>query len=492
MPGGALDTLSVMENLTSVHHVTEQRWDELADDSWGPEFLSLTSELDEVSERVGELGPDDQRLPLLRDLACARCIAAGAYGAVPELAKAATLLATLALSAGDPYMLATGRFYLAESLLAEGELEAAGELAESVARSEENLDVAESTARPLLEAVRQAQEAPSPGEALGPASTPEPVDPGREDDPGISGEEFSWDAAVARLASQPDSPDRVDLWNSLVTAVQQLVAGASTVPELERAQGLLGQLRELLGREPSVTEGRPGLPVLMWATTVLQTGRRVSAALGDTVAASEADEQLYRTVFSADPSELPQDAPDSVRIAAVSLHLSLPGTVTGHGDGERLKLAEQLVTLNRRSGEGSATVTAMLELGQCLEKVGRPAEMYDIYSEALDMARGVGDLSAVAWATIRLSYAQYTAGNPDVAMGLLLSVNEELSGTGAGTVAGADLGAVAEVKVSLAQLYEVAGPRYADHRRAFLLEAAELFDRAGVTDRALWCRESAR
>jgi len=58
MPGGALDTLSVMENLTSVHHVTEQRWDELADDSWGPEFLSLTSELDEVSDRVGDMGPN--------------------------------------------------------------------------------------------------------------------------------------------------------------------------------------------------------------------------------------------------------------------------------------------------------------------------------------------------------------------------------------------------------------------------------------------------
>lgn len=459
MPVKTLDALPVMGALPPLRDVAAERRDELSQKAWATEFLGLTAELDEVSARIGELDPDDDRLPALRDLAHARCAAARTTGDTGTLRIAAELLATLALSTADPALLATARLHLAESALADGDRETAEQLALSVRLAEKNLSGKkkgrtgeQGEAEALLEQIRT------------------PVDP------------------LAVLRDHSRTADHADLWNKVVTDTRQQLRQAETPADLAAVRDRLQELWEILVHDPAVVARAPQVSHLLWATSVHRMTEQVLTALDDPDAVADVRARFFREILARGPEELPAGVPVGVRVLAARLHVDLPTEVTGHDDEDRLFYAGKLVDLQREAGDAGATVTAMLDLGDRQGAAGALKEMYDTYVAALAAARDAEDTVGTARSTVRLASAQFGAGNRVTAADLLLDIDRELSADPSVARTPATAGALAEVKATLAQLYGVAGPEHAATRDAFLVAAADLFTVAGDTDRAGECR----
>ena len=101
-------------------------------------------------------------------------------------------------------------------------------------------------------------------------------------------------------------------------------------------------------------------------------------------------------------------------------------------------------------------------------------------SASLNLSQDVGATDIRIWATIRLAFAQYIAGDKMTATQMLLDQDaelpvEHLDGE-------KDKTAMAEAKVALANLFSEAGDR--DGKSFFLTQAVDLFEEVGQADSA--------
>ena len=523
MPVHTLDSLPIMGELDTLRDMAEQYWDELDDEQTSAQFLSRTRELNVVAARIGELEPTDPRLGDIRDLSHARCIAACAQGNGDDLGEAAGLLATLALSAGDPHRLATARLYLAEGALLRGDREAAEQYALSVRFAEKNLGVSRSLAGPVLERIRSAQVVAEQAEQAEPEQAvaeqvqedqpthPIPqaqgnqenqqtrqdgTTPGPDDsavpvgDPADMGED-RWQHLLSELRNTSGEAALRPLWEDAVGTVDRKLAQVTSREDVIDAGVLLRELWDVVTREPRIVEGRAEPGQISRAAEVHRMLVQVFTALDDAATVAVERERMFQQVLGPSPDELPVELPAALRAFLYRLRLDLPQDITGDSRQERLFVAQQLVASLRAAGDLPQIAEGLLTLGDIRRDNEDLRSMYDSYNEALSVARSCGDWSVIAWATVRLSYAQFSTGNNSVAMDMLLSVNDEINAVSVDSGDPDVAEAFAEVKFSLTELYKVAGPQYLPKTRQFMGEAAELFMVAGRHDRAEACRREA-
>ncbi|MDN5582672.1 MAG: hypothetical protein L0G55_08895 [Corynebacterium sp.] len=470
MVAAPLDTLTVMQDLDQLRDLADENWDALSSAGQAEAFLAQTAELDTVSLRIGELSVDDPRLRSVRDLAFARCVAAQACQLGDELEAAASLLAALSLSAGDPVMLATARLHLAESALLQGRREDAENLALSVRMAEGEID-ATPVAGGLLERIRRPEPEPEPEpEVVLPQTVTASV---------------TWDDRVRELAAEPFTEDNDARWDELLGECRYSLETADSTGDLSALRHRLGELMDVIAGSPSLESPHLRPEVITRAVGVHRLQQAVMEALGDSIRARQDRNRFFETVLSRVNRELPSSVPLDDRILVTRLHLNLSAEVTGHDPEARSGYASQLAELYQRKNDHNGEIMAFLEKGACLEKLGRLADMYDVYEQSLNLSRRYGLTSGVIWSTIRLSYAHFLAKDPRTATQLLLDMDERLTED---EVSGVDeREAYAEAKVALANLFAHAGAQ--DGSQRFYGEAADIFDSIGNDGRAWECRQ---
>ncbi|MGP9723236.1 hypothetical protein ACT3SZ_04380 [Corynebacterium sp. AOP40-9SA-29] len=477
MVAASLDTLTVMKDLDQLRDLADENWDALTSAGHAAAFLAQTAELDTVSLRVGELSVDDPRLRSVRDLAFARCVAAQACQLGEELEAAASLLAALSLSAGDPVMLATARLHLAEAALLQGRKEDAENLALSVRMAEGEID-ATPVAGDLLERIRRPEPEPEP--------VPEPEPEPEFVLPQTVTASMTWDDRVRELAAEPFIEDNDARWDELLAECRHSLEASRGTGDLSALRHRLGELMDVITGSPSLESPHLRPEVITRAVGVYRLQQSVMEALGDSIRARQDRNRFFEAVLSRVNRELPSSVPLDDRILIIRLHLNLPAEVTGHDPEARSGYASQLAELYQRKNDHNGEIMAFLEKGACLEKAGRLADMYDVYEQSLNLSRRYGLTSGVIWSTIRLSYAHFLAKDPRTATQLLLDMDERLTED---EVSGVDeREAYAEAKVALANLFAHAGAQ--DGSQRYYGEAADIFQSIGNDGREWECRQN--
>lgn len=444
MTADPLDTLAVMRELRQLRNQAEVDWESLTEPGSAADFLARTGELKEISARVGELSVEDARLCDLRDLAFARAVAAKTLGHVTDVETALSLVAVLSLAAAG-----TDTAKAARRFLDHGDRER---------------DI-------------------RPGSDVDFSVVAEHGESGNAEEP----EAPSWEVQIAFLARGPFTEENDRLWDELIASCRGNLAAATETGELSALQHCLRDLMGVITDDPAVASPHLRPEVISRAVELHRLQQRVMEELGDSIGARHDRNRFFQGVLSQLSADIPAAVPLSDRILVARYHLDLSPDVTGHGNAERSRYATRLAELYQRNGDHNGEIMAFLDKGACLEKMGRYAEMYEVYEQSLRLSRRYGLVSGVIWSTIRLSYAHFLAKDPRTATQLLLDLdgqltNDEVSGVN-------EREAFAEAKVALGSLFAYAGSD--DGARRYHGEAAELFTSIGNTTRAWECRQKA-
>ncbi|MEJ6550112.1 hypothetical protein PQI66_11200 [Corynebacterium sp. USCH3] len=447
MTADPLDTFAVMRELRQLRNQAEVDWESLTDPGSAADFLARTGELNDISTRVGELSAEDARLCDLRDLAFARAVAAKTLGRATDVETALSLVAVLSLAAAG-----TDTAEAARRFLDHGDRE-------RDVRPGSDVD---------FSAVAEH------GGSAGSGDAEEP-------------EALSWEVRIASLARGPFTEGNDRLWDELIAACRGNLAAATGSGELSALQHCLRDLMGVITDDPAVASPHLRPEVIARAVELHRLQQRVMDELGDSIGARHDRNRFFQGVLSQLSADMPAAVPLSDRILVARYHLDLSPDVTGHGDAERSRYATRLAELYQRNGDHNGEIMAFLDKGACLEKMGRYAEMYEVYEQSLRLSRRYGLVSGVIWSTIRLSYAHFLAKDPRTATQLLLDLdgqltNDEVSGVN-------EREAFAEAKVALGSLFAYAGSE--EGARRYHGEAAELFTSIGNTTRAWECRQKA-
>ncbi|WP_297007711.1 hypothetical protein [uncultured Corynebacterium sp.] len=415
-----LATLEVLRDLDGTLEEVQGRAGQIDRHATANTVLSLTVDLPQVMEGIGGLKETGADLGALRVLAHARALAAKTTGDHDDQFTAAHLAATLALATGDPQNLAAARALMEDA--ADAAVAAAD--AEDAAAEEPELVDAE-----------VGVERSAPADLLREC----PTDPAGDD---------AWSAELDRLAAEVDRNPAavtasVDELNDII--LLSLSAGTDTVRH------------EVLHR-------------------LFTLHRLQQEAEQDPVAVTRNRATFLDTVNALVPGDMSATTPLEDRI----LLNGYRSTAEDATPQQRLNAAQQLTHLHAGRGDRRGMAEALLRAGEELQKLSRMAEMYDTYQRALNLSQDVGATDIRIWATIRLAFAQYIAGDKMTATQMLLDQDaelpvEHLDGE-------KDKTAMAEAKVALANLFSEAGDR--DGKSFFLTQAVDLFEEVGQADSA--------
>jgi hypothetical protein len=413
-----LATLDVLQDLDGTLTEVQDRAGQIDQHGTARTVLGLTEDLPQVMEGIGGLKDTGADLSALRVLAQARALAAKTTGDHNSQFTAAHLAATLSLATGDPENLAATRDLMEDA-------------ADAAAREPELVDAE-------IEEAGQAEPA-------------QPTDLLREYPTGPAGDD-AWSEELGRLTSEVDE------------------SPASVVP---RATELTG----LIVADPSVDAGSVRPEVLRRLFTLHRLSQDAGKAAGqDPTIASRDRASFLQTVNSLVPGDMSATAPVEDRILLNRYRSTDPDATPQ----QRLGAAQQLAHLHAGEGDKRAMAKALLRAGEELEKLKRMAEMYDTYQRAFNLAKDADATDIRIWATIRLAFAQYIAGDKMTATQMLLDQDAELPVENLD--GDKEKAAMAEAKVALANLFREAGDR--DGKTYFLTQAADLFEEIGRRDSA--------
>jgi hypothetical protein len=229
--------------------------------------------------------------------------------------------------------------------------------------------------------------------------------------------------------------------------------------------------------DPSVDAGSVRPEVLRRLFTLHRLSQDAGKAAGqDPTIASRDRASFLQTVNSLVPGDMSATAPVEDRILLNRYRSTDPDATPQ----QRLGAAQQLAHLHAGEGDKRAMAKALLRAGEELEKLKRMAEMYDTYQRAFNLAKDADATDIRIWATIRLAFAQYIAGDKMTATQMLLDQDAELPVENLD--GDKEKAAMAEAKVALANLFREAGDR--DGKTYFLTQAADLFEEIGRRDSA--------
>ena len=401
--------------------------------------LHLTDELSTVMDNIGDLQGTGADLAVLRVLAHARAYAARTTGDAAAQLTAAHLAATLSLATGDAASLLDTR-----ALMLEAEASAA-------ASEDAQPTVDDSGATPAGGGLFTSTAPVSPFGGSRHAVAPEDA-PSAEDS-----------ASRDELRAGALDPSGDDVWDREMRSLGQL---ADSDPD--SAAVWAGELRDMiLAARPAAGTVRPVvLHRLFGLHRIIHRGGGASTA-------AAGREDFLTTIDPLIPGDLSATASLDDRIL---LTLCRSGDATADA-ADRLTAAQRLVNLYAEKNDIRGMAEALLRAGEELEKLKRMAEMYDTYQRSLNLAQDADATDIRIWATIRLAFAQYVAGDKRTATQMLLDQDEEI--TESQLIGEKEIAAMAQAKVALANLFGEAGDT--DGRDLFSTQAADLFESVGDT-----------
>ena len=464
-----LATLDILQDLDGTLTEVQSRAGQIDQNGTARTVLGLTEDLTQVMAGLGGLKETGADLGSLRVLAHGRALAAKTTGNHDGQFDAAHLAATLSLATGDPENLAAARHLMqdaAEAAAQEAEL-AAAEAEESKQNPAADLSAA---IRAITEKVpgvasvtalnaKAGEVATDAGEFAEPTSAPEP-----EPEPADSAD--ATESADDMLRVYPIEPAGDDAWRREMRTLEELADS-----EPRRAAGRARELWDIVvAAEPQAGSVRP-----MVLNRLIDLHRIRRRTVEGGITAGERAEFL-ETMNTLIPGDLSATAPIDNRIL-LNEYRSEDSSST---PTDRLAAAQKLSNLHAEKHDSRGMAEALLRAGEELEKLKRMAEMYDTYQRSLNLAQDAGATDIRIWATIRLAFAQYLAGDKMTATQMLLDQDaelpvEKLSGS-------KEKAAMAEAKVALANLFGEAGDW--DGKNYFLTQAVDLFEAIGRPDAA--------
>lgn len=258
-------------------------------------------------------------------------------------------------------------------------------------------------------------------------------------------------------------PSGDDLWNREMRSLGQC---ADSDPDSAAVRA--GELWDMiLAARPTAGTVRPAvLHRLFDLHRIIHRGGGASTA-------GAGREDFLATIDPLIPGDLSATASLDDRIL---LNLCRSGDTTADA-ADRLTAAQRLANLYAEKKDTQGMAESLLRVGEELEKLQRMAEMYDTYQRAFNLAQDAGATDIRIWATIRLAFAQYVAGDKHTATQMLLDQDEEF--TESRLTGEKEIAAMAQAKVALANLFGEAGDT--DGRDLFFTQAADLFESIGDT-----------
>jgi DNA-binding CsgD family transcriptional regulator len=161
-----------------------------------------------------------------------------------------------------------------------------------------------------------------------------------------------------------------------------------------------------------------------WAARAIETARPLgdpallAAALGiQAWAASLAGAGVVAQEQRSEAADLVDSLPDDVlagRVDALA-HLAAAEMYLDHFE-DSLAHARRGFDLSRATGHGDQFPLLIPALGSCLWILGRPAESADVYDGAIEAARLIGNLHALAWHLFNRTFAAIAEGDLDTAL----------------------------------------------------------------------------
>ncbi|AGP29777.1 hypothetical protein [Corynebacterium terpenotabidum] len=427
-----LATLDILQDLDGTLDKVQRKATDLGSAPTAAEIALLTTDLDLVYDGIDGLQSTGADLGTIRVLAQARALAAQTLGDATAQRQAAHLAATLSLATGDPESLAAAR--------TTWEAAKAAEVAEAAALAQAAADADASVGAEVSASATTAG-----GTVTDDQLHAHPV-------------ESSWDNA----------------WSATLDSLESTVSAPGSTELVERASGLMGAI----GRGIERDAGPAVRPQVM--QRLFRLHRLVQKGLLDQGMEQSAEQDRRDFTGLIDGmlvGELSATAPLDDRILLSSYHLELR---QGSTPEQKLATARRLTSLFAEKGDKRNMAESLLRTGEQLEKLQRMAEMYDCYQRALNLAVDAGAVDTRIWATIRLAFAQYLAGDKMTATQMLLDQDtalpvETLTTTG-------QKSAMAEAKVALANLFSEAGD---DNGKAYFRDqAVALFEEMGRADTA--------
>ncbi|MGO1948317.1 MAG: hypothetical protein ACTH1D_01710 [Mycobacteriaceae bacterium] len=401
--------------------------------------LHLTDDLSTVMDNIGDLQGTGADLAVLRVLGHARAYAARTTGDAVAQLTAAQLAATLSLATGDAASLLDARALMLEAKASAAASEDAQPTAEDAGASPVGGDFFTSAA----------PTSPFGGSLL--AAAPEDAPSTGDSDP------------RDELRAGALDPSGDDVWDREMRTLGQL---ADSDPDSAVVRA--GELRDMiLAARPTAGTVRP---VVLHRLFDLH---RIIHRNGGASTADAGCEDFLATIDPLIPGDLSATAPLDDRIL---LNRYRSGDTTADS-ADRLTAAQRLANLYAEKDDTRGMAESLLQAGEELEKLKRMAEMYDTYQRAFNLAQDTGATDIRIWATIRLAFAQYVAGDKRTATQMLLDQDEEL--TESQLTGEKEIAAMAQAKVALANLFGEAGDT--DGRDLFSSQAADLFERIGDT-----------
>lgn len=454
-----LTTLGVLQNLDGTLTEVRRRADGIGETQDAFAVLLLTQELAEIADNLGALPATGA------DLGALRVLAAGVAGDRTEQFRAASLAATLSLATGDPEGLASARDLMRTAAdLAAGEAAEEPEIPAPGTDDRDPASTLDALLRTVTEKVPHAASVTVLDARTGQASTVN-----TDTTPEVTGSDTTG-PATDQLRMHPLDPAGDDAWATEIAALTGL---ADEDPG--RAAARAGELHDIiLAAGPEAGSVRP--VVLRRLFELHRISQRDPSG---EVAADRA--RFLDTMNSLVPGDLSATAPVDDRILLNRYRADAEDA----SPERRLAAAQKLVNLHAERDDRAEMAKALLTVGEQLEKLRRMAEMYDTYQRALGLAVDAGAIDTRIWATIRLAFAQYIAGDKMTATQMLLDQDAEITPdqlTGVNEAA-----AMAEAKVALANLFGEAGDT--DGRNYFLDQAVDLFEGVGQAETAARYRD---
>ncbi len=197
------------------------------------------------------------------------------------------------------------------------------------------------------------------------------------------------ETALERLR-EPDSPQAVELMIELAVDKFHVADWAAMRAWAARA----------------IDAARPLDPALLAAALAVQAWAASLAGAGP-----EAQEQRHEA------AELVDSLPDDVlarrldalaHLAAAELYLDRFEAAVDH--------ARRGVDISRATGHGDQFPLLIPALGSCLWILGRPAESADVFDGAIEAARLIGNLHALAWHLFNRTFAAIAEGDLETAL----------------------------------------------------------------------------